>query len=377
VSPKDYVVVVVGATGLVGRHVVNGLARAGREVRAVARRPPAQRSGVTAWPLDVRDADGFNAVLRGADAIFMSLPPTLQGADLARIAGDIARADISAAVLLSSDLVQQYPGSFMAASHEREEAVLGSALGESLVTLRPGVFMDNDATEWSATIRADYSVLTAFPDALQVPIASVDIAAEAIAALTSPDRATHAPQRLLGPQWLCVRDRVAVLAGVLNRPITISEVSTDMYRAQLARLLPEPIAAQKVAMLYAAPRSIRDCPDLPLGQGRTPPPMAAAPTPPVPPTPPSPQNNPPAPPLPPIWLAPPVPPAPPTPNSPAAPPLPPFVPVPDPPAPPLPNNHPPGAPSAPVPGAPLAPLPIRARPVSARKGALIAPSRAC
>jgi uncharacterized protein YbjT (DUF2867 family) len=267
---KDPVAVVVGATGQVGRHVVNGLVRAGWQVRAVARRPEPDRAGVAAWPVDVRDADAFNAVLPGADGIFLSLPAMLHAQDLARIAGDIARAGISTTVLLSSDMVQQYPGSVMAVSHEREETVLGAALGESLVTLRPGVFMDNDAIEWSATIRGDGVVLTAFPDALQLPIASVDIAAEAVAALTSPCREPHAPQRLFGPQWLSVPDRVGVLAGVLNRPITIREVSADEYRAVLARLLPEPIAAQKVAMLDAAPRSIRDCPDLPLGQGRTP-----------------------------------------------------------------------------------------------------------
>jgi uncharacterized protein YbjT (DUF2867 family) len=170
VSLKDHVVVVVGATGLVGCHVVNGLVGAGRQVRAVARRPAAERSGVSAWSLDVRDADAFRAALRGADRIFVSLPPMLQTADLARIAGDIAQARISTTVLLSSDLVEAYPGSFMAASHEREEAVLGSPLGESLVTLRPGVFMDNDAIEWSVTIRADCAVFTAFPDALQVTL---------------------------------------------------------------------------------------------------------------------------------------------------------------------------------------------------------------
>jgi uncharacterized protein YbjT (DUF2867 family) len=260
----------VGATGHVGRYVVNGLARAGWQVRAVARRPEPERPGVAACLVDVRDADAFKAVLQRVDGLFLSLPATLRTPDLARIAGDIARAGIPTAVLLSSDLVAEYPGSIMAASHEREEAVLSAALGETLVTLRPTVFMDNDATEWSASIRADCVVITAFPDALQVPIATADIAAEAVAALTTPGRGPHGPQRLLGPQWLSVRDRVAVLAEVLNNPITIREISADEQRALLARLLPEPIAAQKVAMLGATPQSMRDCPDLPLGDGRTP-----------------------------------------------------------------------------------------------------------
>jgi len=130
VSHKENdVVVVVGATGHIGLQVVSGLAGAGRQVRAVARRPGPDRSAVTACAVDVRDAAAFKAVLKGADGIFLSLPATLQVPDLTRIADDIARAGISTTVLLSSDLVTEYPGSIMAAGHEREEAVLSAALG--------------------------------------------------------------------------------------------------------------------------------------------------------------------------------------------------------------------------------------------------------
>jgi uncharacterized protein YbjT (DUF2867 family) len=58
--------------------VVSGLARAGRQVRAVARRPGPDRAGVVACAVDVGDADGFNVVVRGADGIFVSLPPVLR-----------------------------------------------------------------------------------------------------------------------------------------------------------------------------------------------------------------------------------------------------------------------------------------------------------
>ncbi|HEY1441702.1 MAG TPA: hypothetical protein VGF65_12905 [Mycobacterium sp.] len=51
--------------------------------------------------------------------------------------------------------------------------------------LRPGMFMNNDAAEWSASIREDGKVSTAFPGALEVPIAPVDIGAAAVAALTA------------------------------------------------------------------------------------------------------------------------------------------------------------------------------------------------
>jgi len=262
-------IVVRGATGQLGRHVVDGLTRAGRRVRAVSRHPTAGEPGVTPCRADVRDTEAFRSVLGGADAIFVNLPPGLNDQDLARIGADIHRAAIPITVLLSSDRVGSFPGSVMAASHTREESVLGAILGDSLVVLRPAMFMDNDAAEWWASIRDQGAVITAFPDALEVPIASVDIANAAVARLTAQRQKAHRMQRLVGPEWLSARDRAAVLAEVLGRPIIIREVSPDEHVAVLARVRPMPIARQKVMMLREAPRSIRDCPELSLGKERT------------------------------------------------------------------------------------------------------------
>jgi uncharacterized protein YbjT (DUF2867 family) len=272
VLPKQnsQAIVVVGASGQVGRHVANGLIRAGRRVRAVSRHSRSGPPGVTPCPADVRDAEAFRSVLPGADGISLNLPPTLQEQDLARIGADITEAGITTTVLLSSDLVRSCPGSVMAASHQREEAVLGAVLGDSLAVLRPGMFMNNDAAEWSASIRGGGKVIIAFPDALELPVAPVDIAAALVAALTAHGHAPHPTRRILGPEWLSARDRVSVLSEALKRPITIVEVSAEEHVALLARRLPEPIAQQKVAMRAAAPRSIADCPDVPLGNERTP-----------------------------------------------------------------------------------------------------------
>jgi uncharacterized protein YbjT (DUF2867 family) len=218
----------------------------------------------------VRDAEALQSVLRGADGIVLNLPLRLQEQDLARIGDAIAQAGIPIAVLLSSDLVGLCPGSAMAASHQREETALGAVLDGSLAVLRPGMFMHNDVSEWSASIRDAGKVITSFPDALEVPIAPADIAAAAVAALTAHGNRPHPTQRLLGPDWLSARDRVTVLATVLKRPLTIVEVSAEEHVALLAQRLPAPIARQKVAMRAKAPRSIAECPDLPLGKERTP-----------------------------------------------------------------------------------------------------------
>lgn len=260
---------VLGASGLVGRNVADGLVRAGARVRAVSRHSRSAPPGVIPCPADVRDAEAFRSVLPGADGIFLNLPPTLQEQDLARIGADITQAGIPVTVLLSSDLVGSCPGSVMAASHQREESVLGAVLRDSLAVLRPGMFMNNDIAEWSASIRDNGKVITAVPDALEVPIAPIDIAAAAVAALAAHGHEPHSPRRLLGPEWLSARDRVTLLSEVLKRPITIVEVSAEEHVALLSRRVPDPIARQKVAMRAGAPRSIADCPDLPLGKEGT------------------------------------------------------------------------------------------------------------
>ncbi len=261
---------VVGSSGRVGGLVVEGLVAAGQRVRAVARNPGSGGPGVTPHAADVRDTGALRPVLRGATGIFLNLPPLLTVEDLRKVAGEIRASGIATVVLLSSDLVGLYPGSVMAAPHEREENVLGEIFGNGLVSLRPGMFMDNDITEWAPSIRCRDEILTAFPESLQLPVAPVDIAAHAVEALTSGSVSATSPRYVLGPQWLCARERAAIIAATRGRPVAVRQISPADYRALLARALPEPIAHQKAAMLATAPQSIVDCPDPGPGGERTP-----------------------------------------------------------------------------------------------------------
>jgi NAD dependent epimerase/dehydratase family len=50
-------VLVTGARGFIGRHLVCRLASGGAEVHAISRRDPAEAGGVTWWQLDLNDPD--------------------------------------------------------------------------------------------------------------------------------------------------------------------------------------------------------------------------------------------------------------------------------------------------------------------------------
>ena len=74
-------VLVTGASGFIGRHLVARLVAAGSEVHAIARGPQPARPGVRWWQADLTDIDGLRAVVRGArpDA-FVHLASMVSGA---------------------------------------------------------------------------------------------------------------------------------------------------------------------------------------------------------------------------------------------------------------------------------------------------------
>ncbi len=121
-------IVVTGATGNVGRPLIEALAEAGEQVVAVSRRPlPSRQDGVPSRPGRPRQRRAA-AGPRGADAFFILLAGELLGygeaaTDLLAAARD---AGVKRVVLLSSQINATRPDS---ASHGRlrefEEAVRG------------------------------------------------------------------------------------------------------------------------------------------------------------------------------------------------------------------------------------------------------------
>jgi uncharacterized protein YbjT (DUF2867 family) len=65
----DPIIVVTGGTGRLGRLVVSGLRHAGRDVRVLSRHSPASGDGITYVTCDLRDDQGIEAALGGAEII--------------------------------------------------------------------------------------------------------------------------------------------------------------------------------------------------------------------------------------------------------------------------------------------------------------------
>jgi uncharacterized protein YbjT (DUF2867 family) len=220
---------VTGASGTVGRSLVEQLARAGEPVRAMTRDPAATRfpAGVEVVHGDLADPATLPDVLAGVERLHLfPFPQTAtEVVALASTAG-VRRVTVlsSGSVTAGYDTDHQLPV---------EQAVEASGL--EWTHLRPGEFAANRLALWGPSIRAERVVRWPYPDEVGVPIHEADIAAVAVHALLEDGHAGRAYD-MTGPAALCLRDQVAAIAAAIGGDVRLEQVS----RAEALRRLEEP-----------------------------------------------------------------------------------------------------------------------------------------
>jgi uncharacterized protein YbjT (DUF2867 family) len=227
-------VLVMGARGAVGAHVLAELLDRGLPVRASARRPESGRfpDGVDVFTADLTDPTSLEEAFAGVGSVFLY-------ANLAGVEGTIAsarQAAVERIVLLSSGSVIHATsrGNAITEEHREVEAAF-AASGLTVIPIRPLVLATN-ALSWSYSIDATGEVALYRPDALTAPIHERDIASVVVAALTGAED----PSVLLtGPARLSQREQVAAIAAASKREIAFGELSrTDAFE-QYRRFMPE------------------------------------------------------------------------------------------------------------------------------------------
>ncbi|MGW7497404.1 NAD(P)H-binding protein [Streptomyces luteogriseus] len=265
-------IVVTGATGNVGRSLVQALTGAGEKVTATSRRVADADlpGGVQARPADLTDAGSLRPVLDGADALFLQNG----GADAhlldpGRILDAARDGGVRRVVLLSSQGVVTRPES---ASHGGvgraiEDAVRRSGL--DWVILRPGGF-DSNAYAWAESVRTVRTVAAPFGD-VGLPTVDPDDIAEVAAATLREDGHTGQVYELTGPALSTPRQRAGALAQALGEPVRFVEQTRDEALAQLLRFMPGPVAETTLDILgEPTPAERRISPDIERVLGRAP-----------------------------------------------------------------------------------------------------------
>ena len=227
-------VLVIGATGHIGREVVSALDPSQTSIRAFVRNPAGAQlpPSVEIVEGDLTAPDTIDRAMDGIDAAFLlwTAPASAAAAAIERLVRGVKRI-----VLLSSP--HQTPHPFfqqpnpMAAFHaELDRAVASGA--EEWTILRPGMFALNCVAWWAAQIRAGNVVRWPYADAATAPIHERDIAEVAVRALLDDghDRGDYV---ITGPESLTQREQVAILGEVLNRPLRYEELSRDDAKREL------------------------------------------------------------------------------------------------------------------------------------------------
>jgi uncharacterized protein YbjT (DUF2867 family) len=232
-------VLVTGATGRVGRLVVDELLRAGVPVRALTRRPDqaALPAGVEIVGGDLTVPASLDAALEGVDTVFLVWTPAIAAAAavIARLAAQRRRV-----VHLSSPHQTPHPffqqPNFLRGLHAEVERLL-SAAAIDVVILRPGIFASNALHWWAPQIRNGNVVRWPYAAAETAPVDERDIAAVATRALLDVTNA-RGDWVLTGPESLSQAAQVRAIGDAIGRPLRFDELSPDEFRRETAETWP-------------------------------------------------------------------------------------------------------------------------------------------
>ncbi|OKI30744.1 NAD(P)H-binding protein [Streptomyces sp. CB03911] len=269
-------IVVTGATGNVGRSLVQAMAGAGQQVTAVSRgtAPVDLPRGTRHVRADLSAPETLGPALDGAEVVFLHDGGAGgQGLD-PRAVLEVARAaGVRRVVLLSSQGVVTRPespshGGVMRAT---EDAVRESGLAWTI--LRPGGFASN-AYAWAASVRAERTVAAPFGD-IGIPVIDPADIAEVAAAVLRNDEHTGHVYELNGPTAVTPRQQAEAIGAALGEPVRFVELTREQAYARMAAFMPEPIVETTLAVLGEPNAAeLRLSPDVDRVLGRAPRPFA-------------------------------------------------------------------------------------------------------
>jgi uncharacterized protein YbjT (DUF2867 family) len=232
-------VLVIGATGNVGRQVVSQLAATEAQVRALTRNPDAAHlpPQVEVVRGDLTVPETLDGSLDGIDAVFLvwTAPPAAVAPALERIAKHARRIVFLSAPLKTAHPLFQQPNPVRAMAEQIERLIENSGLEWTFV--RPGMFALNALHWWAPQIRAGDVVRWPYLAVPTAPIDERDIAAVAVRALCEDGHA-GAEYVLTGPQSLSQFEQVSTIGRAIGRPLRIEEISPDEARREWLTFMP-------------------------------------------------------------------------------------------------------------------------------------------
>ncbi len=236
-------ILVTGATGTVGRQVIEQLVKRGADIRALVRDPTKANlpAGVTVVQGDLLDVDAMRGAFSGVSTLFLLNAVAPDEFTQALIALNLAReAGVERIVYLSVIHGDRYVNVPHFAGKFAVERMI-ETMGFNATILRPAYFMNNDLT--IKDVVTGYGV---YP----MPIGSKGLAMvdardigeiAAIELIRREQSATPLPLdriNLVGPDLLTGTDVAGIWSEVLGRPIAYPGDDTAGFENNLRQFMP-------------------------------------------------------------------------------------------------------------------------------------------
>jgi uncharacterized protein YbjT (DUF2867 family) len=236
-------ILITGATGNVGRNVVEQLVKRGADVRALVRDPTKANlpSGVAVVQGDLLDVDALRGALTGVSTLFLLNAVVPDEFTQALIALNLAReAGIERIVYLSVIHSDRYVNVPHFAGKFGVERMIES-MGLSATILRPAYFMNNDLTIKDVVLQHGAYPMPiggkglAMIDARDIgEIAAIELIRREQSPVPLPlDRIN-----VVGPDTLTGANVAAIWSQVLGRPIAYGGDDTAGFERNLRQFMP-------------------------------------------------------------------------------------------------------------------------------------------
>ena len=217
---------ITGATGNIGRPLIEQLHEQGHDARALVRDPSRAEllpAGIDIAVGNLDDADSVISALKGVDSVFLlhAGPGTTQTQNMIDAAREVG---VNRIVLLSSIGARLIPNPMIGAILAAREDLL-RASGLEVTYLRPNGLMSN-ALGWADGIRENNRVVDPTDPGRQPVVDPDDIARVAALVLTQDGHVGHG-YILNGPEALTAREQVEILSEVLGRDIEFVAVTPE------------------------------------------------------------------------------------------------------------------------------------------------------
>ena len=246
-------ILVTGASGNLGRAVVEALAARGFRVKAASRKPEklAARKGVEPVALDYESPSTFDQALAGMDGVFLVAPPMdpEAPAKLTPLIEKAKAAGVGHIVFTSALGVEQNE---QAPLRIIERTLMDSGIRYTIV--RPNFFMENFSTGFVAPmIKHNAGIFLAAGEGKTSFISTMDIAQ--VAAIAFVDQHYGKEHNLTGPQALDHAQVARIIGEAIGKQVVYHDLAEKaMLQGARDNGMPEP-AVQYMAVLYSVVRA--------------------------------------------------------------------------------------------------------------------------